>query len=397
MLTKENWEPVRLDVAHQLFVKFSNRDDINVVSSFCRAIRNRADDNWNDEILDMVSNIAINHKDPEEGKFNFWSSNDPEGKTVESLHSNALNCVRGSAALTIAALLRASQDRYDKLRDIVNAIVNDEHLAVNFSAIECIRSIMNIDREIATNWFFDLVRKDLRLVAQREAYDLFYHLFNSHTDTIKNIVLQMYESGYEDVSEVGARHIGNMNLLYDCFNDVIFQRINKTRVQKKGILSVAIDLLKRDTFHEKCKRIIELFIDEEEDFSGSFSEILYTGAVNVEEDLDFLVKLAASKSNQTFMPDFVDLIKESDLPIEVFKDIIFNLCQNIVENTQGEVYDIQSNLYGIAPELSQLIASLFDRTQDNFEVNQRCLDMWDMMFEHRIGTIRELSQSIMDC
>ncbi len=73
------------------------------------------------------------------------------------------------------------------------------------------------------------------------------------------------------------------------------------------------------------------------------------------------------------------------------------MCENIVQNTRGEVNDIRSELFGIAPELSRLIASLYDRTQDNFEVNQQCMDMWDLMFENRIGTVRELSQAIMDC
>lgn len=39
---------------------------------------------------------------------------------------------------------------------------------------------------------------------------------------------------------------------------------------------------------------------------------------------------------------------------------------------------------------------LYDRTHDNFEVNQQCLDMWDEMFENQIGTVRELTQAIMD-
>ena len=393
----DNWKPVIVNVAQQLFIKFSSRDDVNVATSFCRALRNRADENWNDEILRIVSNIAKNHADPEDGKMNVLSSEDKEGKTVEMLHSNSMNCVRGSAAEAIAGLLWQNKERYSKLKDTVEALVNDNHLAVNMAAIECICPVMNIDRETATNWFFDLTKKDIRIVAHPYSYNLFYNLFQANEEPIKKTVLQMYQSEYEDVSEVGARHIANMNLLYGCFEDIIFQDANKTKAQKQGILKVSIDLLKHRKFHDKCKMIIELFLNDEENFSNSYSQILYRGSVSVEEDLEFIVKIVSAKANRFMMHGFVDFINENDAPIEGFKDIILGMCRNIVQNTQGQANNISSELYGIAPELSKLIASLFDRTQGNFEINQQCLGMWDMMFENRIGTVRELSQSIMNC
>lgn len=394
---KDNWEPVRVDVAEQLFLKFSSKDDINVAMSFCRALRNRVDENWSDEILNIVSNIAKNHAHPEKGKINVWSSEDKEGKTVNMLHSNSMNCVRGCASEAIAALLWENKERYDKLKDAVEAVVNDNHLAVNMAAIECICPIMNIDRETATNWVFDLAKRDIRIVAHPYAYNLFYFLFETNVEFIKKTVLQMYESELEDVSEVGAKHVANMNLLYGSFEDIIFQNVNKTKAQKQGILEVAINLLKHRKFHDKCKRIIELFLDDEENFSNLYSQILYRGSVSIEEDLEFIVKIVTAKANRLMMHRFVDFINENDPPIEGFKDIILGMCQNIVQNTQGEANNISSELYGIAPELSKLIALLYDRTQCNFKVNQQCLDMWDMMFENRIGTVRELSQSIMNC
>lgn len=142
---KDNWEPVSLDLAQQLFLKFSNRYDVNVARSFCWALRNRADENWSDDILDIVSNIAKKHADPEEGKMNIWSSEDKEGKTVKMLHSNSINCVRGCAAGAIAGILWHNQDRFSNLKDAVKAVVNGNHLAVNMAVINCISPIMNID------------------------------------------------------------------------------------------------------------------------------------------------------------------------------------------------------------------------------------------------------------
>lgn len=394
---KDNWRPVEQDVAQQLFLKFGCSDDISVATSFCRALRKRADEKWNDEILSMVSHLAIKHPNPEEGKMNVQSSEDKEGKTVNMLHTNSMNCVRGCAAEAIAALLWKDQDRYDRLKEAVEAIVHDKHLAVNMAAIECVCPIMNFDREHATNWFFNLASKDLRIVAHPYAYNLFYYLFESNEELIKKTVLLMYHADYEDVSEIGARHVVNLNVLFNCFEEIVFdhKHVRKTKSQKQGILEVAIQLLKNNKFHDKCKKIVELFLDDD-NLSNLYSRIFCASSVSVDEDLEFILKIVTAKANRLLMHRFVDFLNENDPPIEGFKDIILGMCQNIVQNTQGETKDVSSELFGIAPELSRLIALLYDKTQDNFEVNQQCLDMWDIMFESRIGTVRELSQSIMN-
>jgi hypothetical protein len=396
---KENWRPVEVDVAQQVLLKFGSWDDNSVATSFCRVVRNRADEKWNDEIINMLSDLAINHSDPEEGKMNVWSSEDKEGSTVNMLRTNSMNCVRGCAAEAIAALLWKDQDRYDHLKETVEAIVYDKHLAVNMAALECLCPIMNIKQEHATNYFFILANKDLRIVAHPYAYNLFYYLYKANEELIKKTVLLMYYSEYEDVSEIGARHVANMNLVFGCFEDIIFyqQQVKKTKAQKQGIMDIAIHLLKNSKYHDKCKNIIELFIDDEDNLSNTYIRILNAEALSADNDLEFIVKIVTAKANILLMHHFIDFLNDNDPSLEGFKDIILGMCQSIVHNTRDKARDVSSELFGIAPELSRLIASLYDMTQGKYEVNQQCLDMWDMMFESRIGTVRELSQSIMNC
>jgi len=309
-----------------------------------------------------------------------------------------MNCVRGCAAEAIASLLWEDKDRYDYFKDAVDSIVNDKNLAVNMAAIECIIPIMNFDKEHAVKWFFQLANKDLRIAAHPYAYNNFYHLYKDYSRIIKELVLEMYDSEFEDVAKVGANHIANMYVLYGCFEDIIFKITNKSKEQKEGIIKVACDLIGYQEHHEKCKKIIVHFLDEEidDDLSFSYSQLLYEDKLNIKEDEEFILKIVTSKSTRRMIRRFVDYINDIDAPIKVFKEVIFGMCQNIIQNSQQETEDIGSELYGIAPELSKLIALLYDRTQDDIEVKQRCLDMWDEMFENRIGTIRELTRTIMD-
>lgn len=393
-----DWKPVNLHLAQSLYKKWVNNEDINVAMSFCRGIRERAGELWDKEILDEISNIAMNHPNPEQGEFNVVSSEDKEGNTVNSLFTNSMNCVRGCAAEAIASLLWEDKDRYNYFKAAVDSIVNDKNLAVNMSAIECIIPIMNFDKEHAVKWFFQLANKDLRIAAHPYAYNLFYHLYKDYSRTIKELVLEMYNSEFEDVAKVGANHIANMYVLYGSFGDIIFKNINKSKEQKEGIIKVACDLIGYQEHHEKCKKIIIHFLDEEkdDDLTFSYSQLLYKEKLNIKEDEEFILKLVTSKSTRRMVRRFVYFINENDVTIIIFKEVIFGMCQNIIQNSQQEVKDVGSELYGIASELSKLIALLYDRTQDDFEVNQQCLDMWDEMFESRIGTIRELTKTIMD-
>lgn len=395
----DDWKPVNFDLAQSLYRKWEKNDDFNVVVSFCRGIRERAEEAWDKDILDNVSNIAMYHPHPEKGEFNVISSEDKEGKKVESLLTNSMNCVRGCAAQAIASLLWEDKDRYDVFKAAVNSLVKDKNIAVNMSAIECILPVMNIDKEQAVEWFFQLVNKDIRIAAHPYAYRLFYHLYKDYSDAIKELVLKMYHSELEDVIKIGANHIANMNVLYGNFEDIVFNHPYKSRVQKEGIIRIAADLIGYREHHDNCKKIIEHFLEDEmgdDDLTFSYSQLLNEDKLNIKEDEELILKIVTSKSNRRLIRSFVDYMNETDASIKVFKDVIFGMSQNIIRNSQQEVKDIGSELYGIASELSKLIALLYDRTRDDFEVNQRCLDIWDDMFENRIGTIRELTRTIMD-
>ena len=63
--------------------------------------------------------------------------------------------------------------------------------------------------------------------------------------------------------------------------------------------------------------------------------------------------------------------------------------------------DYSSQWRGIDDELSKLIVGLYDETcllldEKWKSVSQQCLDIWDLMFEKRIGSVRKLSQQILD-
>lgn len=393
-----DWRPVDKGIAELLFLKFGRITDTAI--EYSRALSNRADEDWCDEVLDAISEITKNHPNPEPGKMNVISSADKESKTVDSLITNSMNCTRGCAARAVASLLWEDYSRYSALKEAVESAVFDEHLAVNMAAVECILPMCNFDKDTAVDWFSNLVTKDIRIAAHHSAHSIYYHIYENHKEFVTKTVLNMYYSEYDDVSEMGARYLANLYLLYGCFEEVVFCETQKTTAQIKGILHISVELLKYPQHYEKSKRIIEYhleYVNKESCFM--LHRILDCDSVDADRDPDFIIKIVSSKQSRLMMHYFIDFIEESDVSLIAFADIIFAICDSLVKHAKGEVNDPSSELYGVADPLSKLITSLYEQSKDKPElvgVNRQCLNMWDILFEHRIGTIRELSQSIME-
>lgn len=59
------------------------------------------------------------------------------------------------------------------------------------------------------------------------------------------------------------------------------------------------------------------------------------------------------------------------------------------------------NQWGIEDEISKLIISLYDETAYSQKIAdkqtaEKCLELWDIMFEKQLGSVREISRKLME-
>ena len=384
---------VDIILSKQLFVRFLNVQNYNIVSAFCRAIEQRSNEEWGTEIYDLLIDIAISCPNPSDNELNVIPSEDKEGEKISTIEMNSINCGRGCAANTIASLIHNDNNRYVYFVEAINSLVYDAHLSVNIAAIECIRAAYNIDKEKSEEWFFALAKKDLRLVAGRRAYHLFYSIYTSYSFTIKKLIKNMYNSKYDDVSETGSRHITNFYLIHNCFYFMIFFHKKKSDKKIEGMLDVVTQLIKNEEYYEKCIKILSAY-ENNPLFMRHIGTILLRKEIDINRDMDFIIRLSKNKNVLEEMNIFLEFIEQNDLPIEKFSEAIFEICNNIIANGKEDINNASTSLYGAGEKLSSLVTVLYSRTLNDFTTNQKCLDMWDMMFEHRIGTIRELTSTI---
>ncbi len=116
--------------------------------------------------------------------------------------------------------------------------------------------------------------------------------------------------------------------------------------------------------------------------------------IKLEDDRTFLHEVMSSKISKRIVWLFVHYLEENALSIVDYTDIIIKLCENILQMEMDE-------LWGIEEELSKLIISLYDETANsekgtNKLIAEKCLDLWDIMFERQLGSVREISMKLME-
>lgn len=77
-------------------------------------------------------------------------------------------------------------------------------------------------------------------------------------------------------------------------------------------------------------------------------------------------------------------------------DAIFTACDVFSTTLKEKNRDIGSRYPYVASEISSILLRLYEQAQGelNKQIANRCLDIWDIFFEKRVGTTIELTKSI---
>ena len=141
-----------------------------------------------------------------------------------------------------------------------------------------------------------------------------------------------------------------------------------------------------------CKIIIKLK-KHNCDFKTFITRIFYEQEIELKRDKEFLIEIMKSNAGIESLYIFAKYLEENAKSILDFSDIILEAAKSAI--------DYKKNRYLYGDELSKLIVKLYDETEGKKEkkfkdLANKCLDIWDKMFEREIGTIKLLSKEISD-
>ncbi len=363
----------------------------------CSLIENKKNEKWSQKVLDILKDIAINHKNPEIGKPNVTNIEDKEMRSFDMLQSNAINCVRGKAAQAIAQLLWKDSALFEQFKDTIEKLTMDENPAVKLASLFALWPSYNVERDWASEKILNLYEQDYRLAGFYDTKNMLFLLYPKYHERILKIIKECFESEDKELIKMGACCLSEMFILKNEFTDIMGNVDTMSEVQAESVLHMAIIYFNKDEFNLLAKNIIRKFKTSTLDLEMPISRLFYDNLIDLERDKDFLIEIMSSGLSHRTSYAFVHYLEEESKSVVDYKDIILSMSYHLIKDGCGR----DEGIWGIEDEISKLVIGLYDETASSplpeiKNIAKKCLDIWDLMFEKQIGPIRQLSQKLME-
>jgi hypothetical protein len=395
---KAAWAPAPVALVEQVLAKFGNTLSGTYASSFCRLLRDRAEDRWSDAALRRLLDYACCHSDPDDGRLCIGSRSgklDSDEATVENLEDDSLNCVRGIAALAIGQQLWNHPDLLSQFQPAITQVCRDPHPSVRVAAVRMCLPILNLDRDFAIDCFYAASADDLRVAASRGAVYFFNTGMQSHRERLSSLIIEMLKAPQADVVQEGASEVAARWLFHNCFAKELKGCLQGGVPERKGLARTAAHFVAKREYFDKCKWIIEqLKDDEDKEVRESLLPLVRgTDLLQFSEGVKLVRSFVDSKAFFDHPSYLIYGLKQHSGKLLPFSDVLFDICKQFLK---PDCDARAGESLGIAHEIVPILVRLHEQAGEskNTQVVSRCLDIWDAMFERRVGVVHELARAI---
>lgn len=384
----EKLEMIDFTILEKLFLEFPCDMKNYRASYFCGIIKKLKNVSWSPEIIQQLMNISLNHFNPE------LSSNIANQKvSCQTLRNNALNSVKGRAAMAIGHLLQENKEFFSQFKDIIEKMLTDKNPEVCFAAMYALYPSYNINKEWTEKNILHLYESDIRTTSFFNSNNMLFRLYSTYKEKVIKIVENCFESEDQELIKIGGHTICQFYIHFKEFEKIVLSVEDKSEDQIKSILEMAILYLDINKYKEIAQKIILAYKNTDIDLQFPLSKIFNKNYIDSIHDKEFLKELMESKVSRKLVRAFINYLEENTNSIILYKDIILQLCENIL---QMKLEDLKQE-WGLENHISKLIISLYDKTKniDN-QTSDKCMDLWDIMFEKQLGSVREISKKLME-
>jgi hypothetical protein len=227
---------------------------------------------------------------------------------------------------------------------------------------------------------------------------VFNYTIPSHIDQIGPIIQQMFFSPLDDVAIQGARQVTARWLFHGFFEKEFSECRQGTVPQRKGAASVAAQLLHDKKYSRQCQDLLVQFMnDPEKEVRDELRGIFRNK--DIITDTEYAAFVKGYIQSQVFVDDpdhFVWSLKDLAGSLITVAEAIFAICEAFSTTFQEKTRDVGSRYPHMASEISSILLRLYEQAQGdcNQQIANRCIDIWDLLFENRVGRTIELTKEI---
>lgn len=269
----------------------------------------------------------------------------------------------------------------------------DKNPEVCFAAMYALYPSYNINKEWAEKNILHLYESDIRTASFFNSNNILFHLYHTYKEKVIKIVENCFESEDQELIEIGGHTICQFYIHFKEFEKIVLSIEAKSEDQIKSILEMAILYLEISKYKEIAQKIILTYKDTDIDLQFPLFRIFNQKYIDITYDQEFLKELMKSKISRKLVQKFVHYLGDNTISIIDYKDIILQLCENIL---QMKLEDLKQE-WGLEDDISKLIISLYDKAiNTDKQIADKCMDLWDIMFERQWGSVREISKKLME-
>ena len=382
---RSEWKPASFETVLAVVNRFKHYLKDDVAREFCKLIEERAEEEWPDFIFEMVQDLAMESKN---------SSIVSENESVNQIETATLNCVRGIACNAMTALLWKGSDIFPKFKQTIDFLSHEDDPVALMALARMLYPVLNIDKGQAIKWFCCIADKDYRVIPShiglrfisatvKENYGLYIPFFQ-----------KMLASPSVEIQKISAHMVSAYNLFYGHFQEEVEYCLRGPRAHRQGIVQTAVSNIAEQKYAAKCRGVIaQLMNDPDKEVRAMLSGMFRNPLFDIPENIDFIVeyvKSAAFAQESFALFHALQERKESLLP---FADIILEVCAAVVKIHLGGQEEKYSRVGQIMHGLPPLLLRLYEQAQENDPtIALRCLDAWDLFFQHGLGRTRYLTK-----
>ncbi len=370
--------------------------DRGVAGSLCNILERYPEYPWSESTIELLAWIAQHHSDPEK---NFYPVGSPDqgSEHLDSLETNALNVTRGKAGFAIRSLLFKQRNLFVSLRPALESLIRDDHPAVRVAGLAACLPVINIDRNLAVDWFLRGCEGPDAILATREAKDFLRYTYRTYLNRLRPLLERMVASPLPKVATAGAAQVAACFLVEGCLEEEFERCLGGAPPQRKGIAEVAAALLGEAEFAERAKLIL-LRLAEDEDkqvaqaVASSFRQL---DLRHISSDQEAWSTFARSKAFQRDPSPLLYSLDRQSGNLLPFADCLLAVGTTFAEELAEASQNMATGISGDARILLPLLLRLYEQAKDRDKaLYLRCLDLWDRLLERRVGTAMGLAKEL---
>jgi len=375
----EDWKPISIDDISIIIKKYLPTKDYQTAQSFLRLIQERSNENWSNDIIDLVLLYSEEYIESEE--------NTDENLTVQNLNSITLNDVQCIAISFLGSLLYTNKKYLPMCQSVIKKLISNKNIKIQSALVDILLPLLNYQRDDAFQYFLTIVKNnDIVLTIRRSMHFLNYTIKEYH-EKISPILYKMTESKNDEISKISYLCIFAYSFFHNIFTDFdieISKLDEKTKIEFVHFLSQQID---KDSYFDRSLLLLEVFFnDDSDEIRKAASRCISYDFKNQEHLKKLLLSFVKSKAFSNHFSIFYRILKDDYFEsLNDFKEIIFLACDNILSNELENIVNLTE--WGHLTELLfPILLRLYDENlKKDTSISSTCLDYIDQFMFNRIG------------